>query len=83
LGYTGILQLSITELGLSQRAINGLLQGGISVVRQLVICDDLELRRKCFQLDPTRVAEISGQLSLKGLRLGMQLTLRQGANDDE
>jgi hypothetical protein len=71
MGYAALMNLGIVDLDVSQTTLNILQSAGISVVRELVIRDEQELRTHCKGLDHGRIEEIRACLAARGLWLGM------------
>jgi hypothetical protein len=82
-GYAGLLNLGTSELDLAQIAMNALQAAGIAIIRDLVVRNELELKKNCAGLDEARIAEIKERLALKGMWLGMDLDgLPKSCDDD-
>lgn len=72
LGYHGMLRLAISDLDLSQRAVEALQGEDITIVQDLVVHTRTTLRNR--SIDSARWDEIEAGLARKGLWLGMQLS---------
>lgn len=71
--YRSLLQFPVSELALSQRAVNLLHASGLSIIQDLVVRTRQELRSHCKELDQARLDEIEAALARKGCWLGMKL----------
>jgi MoxR-like ATPase len=73
-GLRGLLNMGVFELGLSQATALILQEGGLTIVRDLVVRMPKELQSQCRLIDAGRLEEIADRLGAYGLRPGMDLT---------
>lgn len=71
--YRELLRFPVSELSLSQRAINLLHASGLGMLQELIPRTREELRSLCRELDQARLDEIEAAVSRKGCWLGMNL----------
>jgi hypothetical protein len=72
-GLAALLNRSVRELDLSLRCINVLEVAGLSIVRDLVVRSEKDLREHCHGMDNGHMTEIKLRLTERGLWLGMEL----------